>query len=589
MLEVAKANERKSDARVRWLVEWIQQNLFAATGRWNDRRLIIFTQWEDTRIWLEKRLKEAFGNTDRGNERIATFTGITRQDRREQVKLDFNADPAKKPLRILLCTDAAREGINLQTRCSDLVHFDLPWNPSRLEQPNGRIDRKLQPAETVTCRYFVYAQRAEDVVLEALVRKTETISTQLGSAGQVLDERIHHKLTAGGITRRSATALARDIDAEDGGPAVGRARRDMTDEPEKRLERLSQEVGTLDRELEQAKKRLGIEPADLKSVVETALARDGVPLAPAEDLDIDDAFRIDPGLPVFTCDSSWADVFDELREGRPPFRRRQLAEWRAKRPVRAIAFHPVILRDGRDADGVVHVHPEHRLVRRLISRFVSHGFQAGLNRAAVIYGPGSQPRVVLVGRLALFGPAAARLHEEILPVTALWSEAARSGQALRVFGERGQQTTMKELEDALKTTTVPPRDVVDKLLAGVSKDLFALRPAIEQHARAAAEEAKKDLADIASRESASLKDLLTAQRDRIRKAAAGRDSDQLELDLSDPAERRQRLADRRHWEKRLQDLERELVDEPKRVAESYAVRAQRLEPVGIVYLWPRHP
>jgi hypothetical protein len=63
--------------------------------------------------------------------------------------------------------------------------------------------------------------------------------------------------------------------------------------------------------------------------------------------------------------------------------------------------------------------------------------------------------------------------------------------------------------------------------------------------------------------------------------------DQLELDLSEPAERRQRLADRRHWERRLQDLEGELVAEPKRVAESYPVRAQRLEPVGIVYLWPR--
>jgi superfamily II DNA/RNA helicase len=235
MLEITKNNERKSDARVRWLMDWIEQNMVAAPGRWNDRRLIIFTQWEDTRIWLEKRLKEAFGDTDRGDERIATFTGITRQDRREQVKLAFNADPAKEPLRILLCTDAAREGINLQTRCSDLVHFDLPWNPSRLEQRNGRIDRKLQPAETVTCRYFVYAQRPEDVVLEALVRKTETISSQLGSAGQVLGERIHQKLAAGGITRRTARALARDIDVEDGGASVGRARRDMTDEPEKRL------------------------------------------------------------------------------------------------------------------------------------------------------------------------------------------------------------------------------------------------------------------------------------------------------------------------------------------------------------------
>ena len=48
----------------------------------------------------------------------------------------------KKPAR------PAREGINLQTYCSDLIHFDLPWNPSRLEQRNGRIDRKLQPAPT---------------------------------------------------------------------------------------------------------------------------------------------------------------------------------------------------------------------------------------------------------------------------------------------------------------------------------------------------------------------------------------------------------------------------------------------------------
>ncbi len=245
MLDIARSHERKPDARVRWLIDWIKKNMFEAPGRWNERRLIVFTQWEDTRIWLERRLKEAFAETDRGEERIATFTGITRQDRREQVKLAFNADPAKEPLRILLCTDAAREGINLQTRCHDLIHFDLPWNPSRLEQRNGRIDRKLQPAETVTCRYFVYAQRPEDVVLEALVRKTETITSQLGSAGQVLGERIHQRLVAGGITRRTAATLAHDIDAQEGGISVRRARRDMADEPEKRLERLSRALALI--------------------------------------------------------------------------------------------------------------------------------------------------------------------------------------------------------------------------------------------------------------------------------------------------------------------------------------------------------
>ena len=177
MLALARQHASRTDARVRWLVDWVKQNL-CPDGRWNARRLILFTEYEDTRRWLEKRLLEAFGDVDGGEDRIGVFSGITGTDRREAIKRAFNADPAIEPLRILICTDAAREGINLQTRCHDLIHVDLPWNPSRLEQRNGRIDRKLQPSPQVFCRYFRYAQRPEDIVLEALVRKGETIRTQ---------------------------------------------------------------------------------------------------------------------------------------------------------------------------------------------------------------------------------------------------------------------------------------------------------------------------------------------------------------------------------------------------------------------------
>ena len=86
----------------------------------------------------------------------------------------------------------------------------LPWNPSRLEQRNGRIDRKLQPAKQVNCRYFRYAQRETDIVLDALVRKTERIRDQLGSAGQVIEERIAKRLAEGGIVE--AKNLAREIE-----------------------------------------------------------------------------------------------------------------------------------------------------------------------------------------------------------------------------------------------------------------------------------------------------------------------------------------------------------------------------------------
>jgi hypothetical protein len=75
---------------------------------WNDRRLILFTEWEDTRRWFGRRLSEALGDTDCADERIDVFTGTTGSDRREAVKRAFNANPATEPLRILICTDAVR-------------------------------------------------------------------------------------------------------------------------------------------------------------------------------------------------------------------------------------------------------------------------------------------------------------------------------------------------------------------------------------------------------------------------------------------------------------------------------------------------
>jgi hypothetical protein len=148
MLGIAEPAAMRPDARIRWLVQWIEQNMLNG-GMWNERRLILFTEYEDTRRWLERRLREVLGDTDRAEERIDVFTGATGAERHDTVKRAFNANPATEPLRILICTDAAREGINLQTYCADLVHIDLPWNPSRLEQRNGRIDRKLQPVRAL--------------------------------------------------------------------------------------------------------------------------------------------------------------------------------------------------------------------------------------------------------------------------------------------------------------------------------------------------------------------------------------------------------------------------------------------------------
>lgn len=583
MLAIAQANATRPDARVRWLQRFVDEHLKRG-GAWGHRRLIVFTEFEDTRTWLEKRLLEAIGE-DRHGGRIRAFTGATPSPTREELKRAFNAPPDEDPLRILVCTDAAREGINLQRRCHDLVHFDLPWNPSRIEQRNGRIDRKLQPEPRVYCRYFVYEQREIDVVLKTLVRKTETIRGELGAIGKVIEDRLVSRL-AGGVGRGRARDLAEALEREDGGQAVERAREEMDDATDKRRKRLAEETDRLRRVLERSRERVGVDPRGLSNVAFAALARAGVATdaLAAERVGDVETFALDPADPAFGHDHRWTEVLDELRV-RPRKPGERVNDWRRNAPVRRIAFEPATLPDGRDPEDVVQLHLEHRLVRRLLSRFVAHGFQKGLERTCVLLSDDARPRVVFLGRVCLFGPGAARLHEEIIPVAALWHEKDRADRPLKPLSETGDaaHVTFDELQRALGEAREAPDHVVARCAAFAGRDAEALRPAFEERADARARRAESELEKLGEAEAAELEKLLRDQLDRIEKNLA--EPDQLALDLED--ERRQRERDRRHWEARRETLRRDVEAEPARVRAQYAVQARRLEPVGVVYLWPR--
>ncbi|HTW72946.1 MAG TPA: DISARM system SNF2-like helicase DrmD [Acetobacteraceae bacterium] len=582
MLAIAEEHRNRPDARIHWLNKWIRDNL-APGGTWNNRRLILFTEWETTRLWLQRRLTEALSDLD-PDDRIAAFTGATTSDRREALKRAFNANPAEEKLRILICTDAAREGINLQAHCHDLIHIDLPWNPSRLEQRNGRIDRKLQPSPKVRCRYFVFEQREEDVVLKALVEKTERIRRQLGSAGQVIGERIGARLENEGIMRPREQAAA--LATEDEDERARTARNELDDAEDRRRQRLAREVDDLRETLEASRQRVGVASADLQAVIGTALQRAGTSLEDARAGTAGHAtlFKLDPADPAFR-DPGWSDVFDDLRE-RPRARRERPAEWRAKVPVRDIAFEPAILPDQTDAPKVVQLHLEHRLVRRLLSRFLSQGFQSHLQRVTVVVGPGAQPRVVLLGRLALYGPGAARLHEEIIPVTALWVEATRGAAPLRPFAERGEGTTLAQLEEALRNPRLPLPHAVERARKWAQSDARDLEPELRQRADARRAKVEVELAQRGEEQAASLRTLLEAQRRRILERNKEADDPQLVLPLGSDAEREQLRQDRRRRDQRLVELDSEIETEPARIRANYQVRAFRLEPVGLVYLWP---
>ena len=580
MLEIARKHAHRPDARIDKLVEWIRANM-APASQWNERRLVLFTEYEDTRRWLEKRLAEGLDELQ-PDDRIASFTGSTPSDRREELKRQFNSDPDKDPLRILICTDAAREGINLQMRCYDLIHVDLPWNPARLEQRNGRIDRKLQPSKEVWCRYFVYEQRPEDVVLQALVRKTERIRDQLGSAGQVIGFRLSERLEREGIWR--AQVLAHEIDEEADENLQTTAIAEMDDETLARRARQAKELDDLRDTLERSRVKVGVDPELLHAVVAKAMSRAGTSLDAVRVSDFNGTalYQLNPSDPAF-AGGGWPDALDDLRVRRRK-RNERLKDWRATAPLRAISFRPATTKEGADAEGVLQVHLEHRLVRRLLSRFLSQGFASGLSRASVVIGPGAQPRVVLLGRLALYGPGAARLHEEIILVTAAWTEAGRGTKPLRPFGTVREEATIDQLDKAFANPREPSRPIVERIRRWAAQDAADLEAELRSRAEAHKNEAIKDLTALGEIEAKSLQRLLEDQRTRVSKADAEPDDAQLTLFVDAEAEQRRR--DRRHWKTKLERLTADIAQEPNRVRRSYSVVADRLETIGLVYLWP---
>ena len=77
------------------------------------------------------------------------------EDRENGSRRPFRRTRRIAPCVFLLATDAASEGVNLQNHCSQLIHFEIPWNPNRMEQRNGRVDRMGRRADEVHIYHFV--------------------------------------------------------------------------------------------------------------------------------------------------------------------------------------------------------------------------------------------------------------------------------------------------------------------------------------------------------------------------------------------------------------------------------------------------
>ncbi|HJQ94829.1 MAG TPA: helicase-related protein, partial [Acidimicrobiia bacterium] len=136
------------------------------------RKIIVFTEHRDTLSYLHTKIRTLFGSSDAV---VAIHGGVKRDDRR-RIQAAFTTDPA---VQVLVATDAAGEGVNLQ-RANLMVNYDLPWNPNRIEQRFGRIHR-IGQKEVCHLWNLVAYQTREGKVFERLFAKIKEMRDALGN------------------------------------------------------------------------------------------------------------------------------------------------------------------------------------------------------------------------------------------------------------------------------------------------------------------------------------------------------------------------------------------------------------------------
>lgn len=438
MTEWAESARNRADSKVEALVKWLESHL-RPEGNWTDARVIVFTEYRATQNYLVEMLA-THGFTE-GN-RLMTMYGGMDVERREQIKAAFQASPQDSEVRILVATDSASEGIDLQNHCNLMIHAEIPWNPNRLEQRNGRIDRHGQRKREVLIHHFVgtaYKDFDEDADLPVgdleadleflmrAARKIERIRQDLGRVGTVIATQVEEAML--GARHRLDTTKAEE-------EAKG-ARRLLTIE-----RRIGEQIERLHERLLESRTRLEISPATVEQVVTIGLELAGQPRLREINLPgIPEETRVFE-MPVLT--GTWQLCLQGLVH--PHTGRR-----------RAVTFDHSLL-EGRD--DIVLLHLEHRLVqmclRLLRAEVWAPDSGKRLHRVAagvVSDGDIDTPAVIAHARLVVVGENRHRLHEEV--VTA--GGAIRQGRFARL--KVGQ---VDALIDYLRTETPKP-DVLDDL------------------------------------------------------------------------------------------------------------------------------
>ena len=550
--EFATHAASSADTKARRLIQWLKDALKPG-GQWSDRRVILFTEYRATQKWLHDLLAaEGLG----GPDRLQTIYGGMALEDRERVKAAFQTDPGESPVRILLATDAASEGINLQNHCWQLIHYEIPWNPNRMEQRNGRVDRHGQKHPEVHVYLFVGAgfnetkpgQAPGDLEgdLEFLLRaalKVEAIREDLGKVGPVIASQVEEAM----LGRRRTLDTARAERESEPVRAMLKFERKLRDQ----LEKLAQQLQDTERELR-------LSPANVQNVVETGLALAGqAKLRPAGD---GGAFHV----PSLT--GSWALCAEGLAHPH-------------SRKIRPIVFDHSIAA-GRD--DVVLCHLNHRLVqmclRLLRAEIWSQGQAKKLHRFTTRMVPDSvlrTPAVLIHGRLLVLGGDNHRVHEEIIVA----GGHLREGRFSRMNVGETQASAAAASNDRA------PDELESRLVELWPKVENQLLQALEARMQDRTKNLQKFLDDRAEREVANVTTVIQELERSIRETLADKEDPQLKLEWSD-GEKQQRERDIGSLRARLLELPSELAREVEHLRGRYRDPQPRLFPVAVTFLVP---
>jgi len=325
-------------------------------SRYSQEKMLIFTEHRDTMVFLERRL----GGLGYAEHIAHIHGGMHYRDRQQQIER-FRLPVAKGGARLMVCTDAAAEGVNLQF-CWIMVNYDIPWNPARLEQRMGRIHRYGQKHDPVVIVNLVAPATREGRVLKTLLDKLEKIRKQLKSdkvfdsigrifAGVSIKQYMERALADG------ADAVAKELD--------GQLSKEQVKAIEETERRLYGDGGDVKKELPRLREGLDHElffrllPGYVRRFVEGAAPQLGIGL----DGDLGETFNF------VSAGKGAADPLFEVMDSYPADMPRHLSVLRPADRASCIWMHPgepvferfrelVRVRLGRDAlRGAVFVDP----------------------------------------------------------------------------------------------------------------------------------------------------------------------------------------------------------------------------------------